>query len=116
MELPIFVLNFASGISMLLVIYAAYMLVHDSKGDLAKAFKIILLGHVPSAVIHFFGSLAYFDVNVLPETGSVAYALLNYTAEVISALSVFLAIYVIKRALFDKIAQFRMQAGKGDGK
>ncbi|VVB98638.1 Uncharacterised protein [uncultured archaeon] len=115
MDLPIFVLNFASGISMLLVIYAAYMMVRHSRGDSAAAFKIILIGHVPSALVHFLASLAYFGVPLIPDENSFFYAVLNHGGQVVSALSVFIAIYVMKRVLFDKIAKFANRLrGAGD--
>lgn len=106
MELTTFVLNFASSISMLLVIYAAYMMIHRSRGEFANAFKIILVGHIPSAAVHFLNSLSYFGINVLPDEGSQVYNALNLGVQVISALSVFIAIYEVKKALFDKIEKF----------
>ncbi len=106
MELTNFVLNFASSIAMLLVIYAAYMMVHRSRGEFANAFKIILIGHIPSAAVHFLNSLSYFGISVLPDDGSAAYNALNQGVQVISALSVFIAIYVVKKVLFDKIEKF----------
>lgn len=116
MDLSVFVLNFASGISMLLVIYAAYMMVRTSKGDFSNAFKIILLGHVPSAAIHFLNSLGYLGYQVLPDDTSPVYTLLIYGGQVISALSVFIAIYMVKRALLDKIVKFvkRVRGGGND--
>ena len=112
MDAAVFVLNFASGISMLLVIYAAYMMIGNSKGDFANAFKVILFGHVPSAAVHFLASLSFFGLNVLPGNGGV-YEALNQTCQVISALSVFAAIYLVKKTLYDKIAQFAGKFGKG---
>ncbi len=112
MEMVVFVLNFASGISMLLVIYAAYMMVSNSKGDFAKAFKIILVGHTPSVMIHLLGSLSYFGIEIIPYGKGTAYIALNLSSQIISALSVFIAIYVIKRALYDKIEKFLTQFRK----
>jgi hypothetical protein len=106
MDLPIFVLNFASGMSMLLVIYAAYMMVRHSRGDSAAAFKIILVGHVPSGLVHFMASLSYFGIPLMPDENSFFYAALNHSGQVVSALSVFIAIYIMKLVLFDKITRF----------
>ncbi len=107
MEQETFVLNFASGISMLLVIYASYMFVRNSNSDFSHAFKIILVGHTPSMAIHFLNSLSYFGFGLMPDDASITYNAINYIGQLISTLSVFLAIYTIKKVLYDKIEKFR---------
>lgn len=107
MEQQTFILNFASGISMLLVIYASYMFVRNSNSDFAYAFKIILIGHMPSTILHFLSSLSFFGFELMPNETSFLYYTLNYIFQLISTLSVFFAIYTIKKVLYDKIEWFK---------
>ena len=115
MDWPLFTLNVASGLSMLLVMYASYMLVKDSRGELARAFKIILIGYIPSAVLHFLNSIAYFGFSFIPEDPALL-NIISLTGQITSTLSVFIAIYFMKRALLDKIANFAKKYGEKGGK
>lgn len=100
-----FLFNFAGAIAMMLVIYASYLILGKSKGELANAFRITLAGHIPSAVVHFLRSLSYFGIKIFPE-GEAFYWTLNQGVQIIAALSVLATIYIIKKTLFDKIANF----------
>lgn len=112
MNFSVFALYFASGISMLLVIYTAYLLVKGSKGDFANAFKIIIVGHFPSAIMYFLASLSYFGIMIIPDEGSAAYDAIKNIVHVTTMLSIFISIYVMKVTLFDKIARFAAKKKK----
>lgn len=89
-----------------LIIYAAYSMVRNSNCEFANAFKIIILGHIPSAILYILSLLPYFEINLLPKYGSMFYTILNQGVQMLSTLSVFIAIYVMRKVLFHKIERF----------
>lgn len=111
MNLPTFMMYFASAVSMVLVIYAAYLMVKDSKGNFAKAFRVIIGGHIPSAVMNLLTATQYLDNGIMPPEAALLYPAFNHIAHAISALSVFIAVYLVKKELYDKIAQFTKRIG-----
>lgn len=105
MSSTISTLSFASALCTLLVIYVAYTLVKSPKSRFANVFKIILAGHIPSAITFFLGSLSYFKINIFYE--SALYYTLIDIGQILSGGSVCIAVYMMKKTLFDKIAQFK---------
>ncbi len=100
------IVHFAAGLAILLVIYASYMTVRESKGNLASAFRIILIGHIPLTLIHLVSALS--DMGIIGQlfNNGAIHEPLNDVGEALSALSVFLAIYKVKKELYDKIVKF----------
>ncbi len=116
MNVAVFLLYFASAISTLLVIYAAYMMVRDSRANFANAFKIIIGGHIPGVIVNLVNAFEYFDIGIIPPESTMLRTALNHIAQIFGTLSIFLAIYMVKKELYDKISKFTKKLkGKRNG-
>ncbi len=92
--------HLSGAVAMLVVIAFSFYMVRNTRGKMSEGFKIMLVGHMPILLLHMAeAGLAYggaFDV------GDFRLEFLEQTAQVIAALSIFIAIYLIKNMVFTK--------------
>ncbi len=97
----------SSTVAMLAVmIFSIYML-GNSRGKLSDGFKIIILGSAPLLLLRM-AQAAMMAFGPGYDVSDLRLALVEQIAQVITALSIFMAIYLIKRDFFGNKA--------GDGK
>ncbi len=93
--------HLAASITMTIVIAFSLYMLRNSKGKMSEAFKIIIFGHVPMLVVHGAKTLSFLLADF--ELSDIKFVFLEQTAQVIAALSIFIAIYLIKQGSFQNI-------------
>ncbi|VVB98637.1 Uncharacterised protein [uncultured archaeon] len=92
------IFHLGSAIAMFVVIAFSFYMVRSTRGRMSEGFKIILMGHVPLMLLHTIEAAM-----ILFSSGGMSELKLDFleqTAQVIAALSIFAAIYIIRRTLF----------------
>lgn len=88
----------ASTIAAVLVVIFSFYMIRKTRGRMVGSFKMMLIGHTPVALVYVAELLLTFYG--IYEEGDLRVVFIEQTAQVVAALSVFLAIYLIKRNIF----------------
>ncbi len=93
-------LYLSSALAIVMVITFSFYMVRNTKGKMSEGFKIMLLGHIPMLLLRVaeFALIWYGDYSV----SDLKLSFLEQTTQIIAALSVFIAIYIIRNMAFVK--------------
>lgn len=94
----------ASALAMFIVIAFSCYMVSSTKGRISEGFKIMLLGHIPLMILNLAHALSILMVGT-PQVSEIKLEFLEQTAQVIAAFSIFIAIYLIRTMVFNKVVQ-----------
>lgn len=88
----------SATVAMFVLIAYSFYVVRNTRGKMSEAFKIIIIGHLPMLAFYIVETAAFFVTDFAQS--DIKTIFLEQTAQVIAALSVFIAIYIIKRGSF----------------
>lgn len=94
------IFHLSTALAMLILIAFSFYMLKNTKGRLSEGFKIIIIGHTPLLFLQIaeaaFIYYNYKNIDVI----SGELSLLEQTTQAIAALSIFIAIYLIKKTTF----------------
>ncbi len=92
-------ITLAAIVAMGTVIAFSFYMVRHTRGRMSEAFKIILLGH---SVVLLFDIAKVASAFLGYEMSPLKVVFMEQTAQVISALSIFIALYMIRQSSFHR--------------
>lgn len=88
-----------SALVMLAIIAFSFYMIRNTKGKMSEGFKIMIIGHLPLMIMHV---IQMFVIYEQYEMSELKISFLDETAQIIAALSIFIAIYLIKTTVFGR--------------
>ncbi len=102
MELLEFLIHLITAILSLVIVFISYELLTQFSNEFSNFFKYVLVGILPIALFHFFESLEFIKINLLPPDQTLAFEILEHSFELFFVVMVLVGIFNTRKLMRKK--------------
>ncbi|HLD89060.1 MAG TPA: hypothetical protein VI894_02535 [Candidatus Nanoarchaeia archaeon] len=95
-ELFEFLIHLSTAVGSLVMVLISYELMLYISDEFGSMFKFIILGTIPVVIFHFFESLEFLNIKILPSTNTIAYELMEHLSTLFMVVMFIVALFQIK--------------------